>query len=89
MDLVITGKRCANEVGHLFLRAGVDREVEVHRRDRAGNMNKGEKRRKEKTGIVTGMEWIIGVQGIKDATIGIGDNAHTILYLVYIDKHCI
>ena len=31
MDLiVINGKRCANEVGHLFLRAGVGREVEVH-----------------------------------------------------------
>ena len=30
MDLiVINGKRCANEVGHLFLRAGVDREVGV------------------------------------------------------------
>lgn len=29
MDLIVTnGKRC--EVGHLFLRAGVDREVEVH-----------------------------------------------------------
>lgn len=31
MDLiVINGKRCVNEVGHLSLRAGVDREVEVH-----------------------------------------------------------
>lgn len=52
-------------------------------------MNKGEKRRKEKTGIVTGMEWNIGVQGIKDENIGIGDNARIILYLVYIDKQCI
>ena len=87
--IVINGKRCANEVGHLFLRAGVDREVEVPRRDRAGNMNKGEKRRSEKTGIATGMEWTIGAQGIKDAAIGIEDNARIILYLVYIDKQCV
>jgi len=52
-------------------------------------MNKGEKRKSEKTGTVTGMEWTIGAQGIKDATIGIGDNARIILYLVYIDKQCI
>ena len=54
-----------------------------------GNMNKGEERRREKTGIVTGMEWTIGAQGIKDAIIGIGDNARIVLYLVYIDKQCI
>ena len=81
--------KCTIEVDHLFLRAGVDREVEVHWRDRAGNMNKGEEKRREKTDIVIGMEWIIGVQGIKDATIAIGDNARIILYLVYIDKQCI
>ena len=48
-------------------------------------MNKGEKRKSEKTGIATGMEWTTEVQGIKDATIGIEDSACVILYLVYID----
>lgn len=60
MDLiVINGKRC--EVGYFFFRVGVDCEVEVYWRDCVGNMNKGEKRRKEKIGIVIGMEWNIGV----------------------------
>lgn len=52
-------------------------------------MNKGEEKRREKTDIVIGMEWIIGVQGIKDATIAIGDNARIILYLVYIDRQAV
>lgn len=86
MDLIdINEKRRANEVGPLSLRAAVDRVVEVRQRDRAGNMNQGEKRKSEKTDIATEMEWTTGLQGIKDATIGIGDNARVILYLVYID----
>jgi len=86
MDLIdINEKRRANEVGHLSLKAAVDRVVEVRQRDRAGNMNQGEKRKSEKTDIATEMEWTTGLQGIKDATIGIGDNARVILYLVYID----
>ena len=89
-DLIVTnGKRCVNEVGHLFLRAGVDREVEVPRRDSAENMSKGEKRRSEKTGIAIGMEWTIGAQGIRDAAIGIEDNARVILYVVYIGRQCV